>query len=172
MAENKKENLEKRVNQHIYRIYEGILNSDELTQLTDSILSKIIDSQHELPKHITQEGEPWSEKTIVLITYADTINDKNNLPINTINNFLHDHAKDFFEIVHILPSIAWILHQSPHIIPIPGTRSVTHFKQHCAGARLTLSDADIGHIEELLPVGWAHGDRYSTAQWVGPEKYC
>ena len=103
MAENKKENLEKRVNQHIYRIYEGILNSDELTQLTDSILSKIIDSQHELPKHITQEGEPWSEKTIVLITYADTINDKNNLPINTINNFLHDHAKDFFEIVHILP---------------------------------------------------------------------
>ena len=103
MAENKKENLEKRVNQHIYRIYEGILNSDELTQLTDSILSKIIDSQHELPKHITQEGEPWSEKTIVLITYADTINDKNNLPINTINNFLHEHAKDFFEIVHILP---------------------------------------------------------------------
>ena len=69
-------------------------------------------------------------------------------------------------------AIAWILHQSPHIIPIPGTRSVTHFKQHCAGARLTLSDADIGHIEELLPVGWAHGDRYSTAQWVGPEKYC
>ena len=69
-------------------------------------------------------------------------------------------------------AIAWILHQSPHIIPIPGTRSVTHFKQHCAGARLTLSDADIDHIEELLPVGWAHGDRYSTAQWVGPEKYC
>ena len=69
-------------------------------------------------------------------------------------------------------AIAWILHQSPHIIPIPGTRSVTHFQQHCAGARLTLSDADIRHIEELLPVGWAHGDRYSTAQWVGPEKYC
>ena len=69
-------------------------------------------------------------------------------------------------------AIAWILHQSPHIIPIPGTRSVTHFQQHCAGARLTLTDADIRHIGELLPVGWAHGDRYSTAQWVGPEKYC
>jgi hypothetical protein len=44
--------------------------------------------------------------------------------------------------------------------------------QHCAGARLTLSNADIHHIEDLLPVGWAHGDRYSAAQWVGPEKYC
>ena len=103
MVENKKEKLEKRVNQHINRIYEGILTADELIQLTDSILSKIIDSQNELPDHITQEGEPWSERTIVLITYADTIKDKNNLPINTINNFLHVHAKDFFEIVHILP---------------------------------------------------------------------
>ena len=103
MTDKKKENLEKRVNQHIDRIYEGILNVDELTQLTDSILSKIIDSQNQLPEHITQEGEPWSESTMVLITYADTIKDKNNLPINTIDNFLHDHAKDFFEIVHVLP---------------------------------------------------------------------
>jgi hypothetical protein len=23
-----------------------------------------------------------------------------------------------------------------------------------------------------LPVGWAHGDRYSRAQWEGPEGYC
>ena len=103
MAENKKENLEKRVNQHIDRIYAGILNADELTQLTDIILSKIIDSQNQLPEHITKEGEPWSESTIVLITYSDTIKDKNNLPINTIDNFLHFHGKDFFEIVHILP---------------------------------------------------------------------
>ena len=29
MADKKKENLEKRVNQHIDRIYEGILNADE-----------------------------------------------------------------------------------------------------------------------------------------------
>ena len=23
-----------------------------------------------------------------------------------------------------------------------------------------------------LPIGWAHGDRYSQGQWVGPERYC
>ena len=69
-------------------------------------------------------------------------------------------------------AIAWILHQSPHIIPIPGTRSVTHFHEHCEGAGLRLTTSDLADIEKLLPVGWAHGDRYSTAQWVGPEKYC
>ena len=37
MAVKKKENLEKRVNQHIDRIYEGILNADELTQLLSLI---------------------------------------------------------------------------------------------------------------------------------------
>ena len=26
--------------------------------------------------------------------------------------------------------------------------------------------------EAVLPVGWAHGDRYSAAQSVGPERYC
>lgn len=27
-------------------------------------------------------------------------------------------------------------------------------------------------IEDILPVGWAHGNRYSEAQWNGPEGYC
>ena len=59
-----------------------------------------------------------------------------------------------------------------HIVPIPGTRSPDHLREHCAGARLDLDAAAIAAIEEDLPLGWAHGDRYSQAQWVGPEKYC
>ena len=69
-------------------------------------------------------------------------------------------------------SIAWLLHQSEHIIVIPGTRSVPHFLEHCAGARLSLSKEAIAQIESVLPVGWAHGDRYSQQQWIGPERYC
>lgn len=69
-------------------------------------------------------------------------------------------------------SIAWLLHQGDNIIPIPGTRSVEHLREHCAGARLVLSADDLTAIESVLPLGWAHGDRYSTDQWVGPEKYC
>ncbi len=58
------------------------------------------------------------------------------------------------------------------MIPIPGTRSVAHFRELVAGASLALTAADLVELERLLPVGWAHGDRYAAAQWVGPEKYC
>ena len=69
-------------------------------------------------------------------------------------------------------AIAWLLHQGEHIIPIPGTRSPEHLRQHCAGARLDLDEDALAAIDRALPVGWAHGDRYSEAQWDGPEKYC
>lgn len=69
-------------------------------------------------------------------------------------------------------AIAWLLHRGPHVIPIPGTRSVAHFRELVAGCDLALSDADMARIEEVLPVGWAHGDRYNDAQWVGPERFC
>ena len=69
-------------------------------------------------------------------------------------------------------SIAWLIHRADHVVPIPGTRSPDHLREHCAGAALDLDDAAMAAIEEALPLGWAHGDRYSQAQWVGPEKYC
>lgn len=68
-------------------------------------------------------------------------------------------------------AIAWLLHQGEHIIPIPGTRSVTHFRELAAGMNLSLSTDDLAAIDKVLPVGWAHGDRYNSAQWVGPERY-
>ena len=67
---------------------------------------------------------------------------------------------------------AWLLAQGEHVIPIPGTRSVTHFREILQGAERELSADELAAIEAVLPVGWAHGDRYSLGQWVGPEKYC
>ena len=69
-------------------------------------------------------------------------------------------------------SIAWLLSRGEHIIPIPGTRSVKHLKELASGVSLTLSNEDLQKLEEILPVGWAHGDRYSARQWIGPERYC
>ena len=67
---------------------------------------------------------------------------------------------------------AWLLARGDHVIPIPGTRSVDHLRECVAGAELTLTQSDMERIESVLPVGWAHGDRYSEAQWIGPERYC
>lgn len=69
-------------------------------------------------------------------------------------------------------AIAWLLAQGEHVIPIPGTRSVIHFKEILQGAERSLSPDDLKAIEAVLPRGWAHGDRYSELQWIGPEKYC
>lgn len=67
---------------------------------------------------------------------------------------------------------AWLLSRGPHVIPIPGTRSVRHLRECISGAALKLTEADLERIETILPVGWAHGDRYSVEQWIGPERYC
>ena len=67
---------------------------------------------------------------------------------------------------------AWLLAQGEQVIPIPGTRSVAHFRECVRGAEIELSGEDIARIEAVLPIGWAHGDRYSVGQWIGPERYC
>ena len=69
-------------------------------------------------------------------------------------------------------AIAWLLHQGSHIIPIPGTRSIPHLKELAKGVEIKLSASDLAAIDQILPLGWAHGDRYSVAQWAGPERFC
>lgn len=69
-------------------------------------------------------------------------------------------------------AIAWLTHQGEHVLPIPGTRSIAHLRELAQGAAMELSAEDLARIDEVLPIGWAHGDRYSIGQWVGPEKYC
>ncbi|MGB1909564.1 MAG: aldo/keto reductase, partial [Candidatus Puniceispirillaceae bacterium] len=69
-------------------------------------------------------------------------------------------------------AIAWLLAQGQQVLPIPGTRSVAHLKELVKGTEITLTAQMEKEILEILPIGWAHGDRYSAAQWIGPERYC
>ena len=68
-------------------------------------------------------------------------------------------------------AIAWLIAQGDHILPIPGTKNMAHLKELLRGTEIDLSKADLDRIETVLPVGWAHGDRYNAAQWEGPERY-
>ncbi|MGC6516471.1 MAG: aldo/keto reductase [Candidatus Puniceispirillaceae bacterium] len=69
-------------------------------------------------------------------------------------------------------AIAWLLHQGDHIIPIPGTRHLSHLDEALKGADFIISDEVAAQIDSILPIGWAHGDRYNEGQWWGPERYC
>src|ERR1700733_12349279 len=44
-------------------------------------------------------------------------------------------------------SIAWLLHRSPVMLPIPGTTSVNHLEENVAAADVKLSDAEWKEIE-------------------------
>ncbi len=69
-------------------------------------------------------------------------------------------------------SIAWLLSRGDNIIPIPGTRSKSHLKELVSSLEINMTNELVNNIEEVLPIGWAHGERYSKAQWIGPELYC
>ena len=45
-------------------------------------------------------------------------------------------------------SLAWLLHHSPVILPIPGTSSVTHLEENLKAADVSLTDAEWAEIEE------------------------
>ena len=44
-------------------------------------------------------------------------------------------------------SLAWLLHRSPVMLPIPGTSSVAHLEENLKAAELTLSDAEWKELE-------------------------
>jgi len=45
-------------------------------------------------------------------------------------------------------SIAWLLHRSPVMLPIPGTSSVAHLEENMKAAELKLSDSEMKEIED------------------------
>ena len=47
-------------------------------------------------------------------------------------------------------SVAWLLHHSPVILPIPGTSSVEHLEQNLKAADVTLNDEEWKAVEEAV----------------------
>ena len=52
-------------------------------------------------------------------------------------DFARDHNATVTQI-----SIAWLLHQSPTVCPIPGTSSIAHLEENVASASLPISEGD------------------------------
>ena len=68
-------------------------------------------------------------------------------------------------------ALAWLLTRGDHIIPIPGTRYASRVKENADAAALTLNAADVEELDRILPIGFAHGARYSDFQQIGSELY-
>jgi aryl-alcohol dehydrogenase-like predicted oxidoreductase len=59
-------------------------------------------------------------------------------------------------------ALAWLLHKSPHIIPIPGTTRVAHLMDDLGADAIQLSPETLSAVEALINQKTVTGDRYNA----------
>ena len=47
-------------------------------------------------------------------------------------------------------ALAWVLHRSPVMLPIPGTSTVAHLEENMKGGSVELSDAEFKELENAV----------------------
>jgi aryl-alcohol dehydrogenase-like predicted oxidoreductase len=69
-------------------------------------------------------------------------------------------------------ALAWVMAQGDDVVPIPGTKRVAYLEENAAACDVTLTDGDLGRLEEIAPRGAAAGERYPFAHSYGdsPER--
>jgi aryl-alcohol dehydrogenase-like predicted oxidoreductase len=58
-------------------------------------------------------------------------------------------------------AIAWLLHKGQDIVPIPGSKRLTHLEENVAAASVTLEAGQIRTLDEALAPGKVSGPRYN-----------
>jgi aryl-alcohol dehydrogenase-like predicted oxidoreductase len=57
-------------------------------------------------------------------------------------------------------ALAWLLAQNPWIVPIPGSRKIERLDENIGAAKVELTSADLGEIEQAMSQITVIGDRY------------
>ena len=57
-------------------------------------------------------------------------------------------------------AIAWVMSQGTDIVPIPGSKSISHLEENAKAASIRLSPEELRSIDEVAPHGVTAGDRY------------
>jgi aryl-alcohol dehydrogenase-like predicted oxidoreductase len=60
-------------------------------------------------------------------------------------------------------ALAWVLHQGPDLVPIPGTKRQRFLEENVAAADLRLGAAELARLNAALPPGSAAGPRYGES---------
>ncbi|WP_395332161.1 aldo/keto reductase [Novosphingobium sp. BL-8H] len=61
-------------------------------------------------------------------------------------------------------ALAWVLARGNDVVPIPGTKRRSYLEDNLGALTVTLADADLARIDEVLPPGAAEGLRYAAPQ--------
>lgn len=57
-------------------------------------------------------------------------------------------------------ALAWLLAQSEHIVPIPGTRSITRLEENIGALNARLSESDLNNIRTFINTHPSIGEQY------------
>ena len=60
-------------------------------------------------------------------------------------------------------ALAWLLHQKPWIVPIPGTKKKERLMENMSAAYVELSEEDFAELDRILDKFTVQGERYSAA---------
>ena len=82
------------------------------------------------------------------------------------NQALAEAVKKYAEELRLAPSqvaLAWLLHQKPFIVPIPGTKTEERLQENMSAAYVELTDADFERLDTILKENTVIGARYPEA---------
>lgn len=82
------------------------------------------------------------------------------------NQALAEAVTEFADRKELAPSqvaLAWLLHQKPWIVPIPGTKTKERLMENMSAAYVELSGDDFAELDEIINKFTVQGERYSEA---------
>lgn len=92
---------EARIRQRLAYLY-GEDDAERIGRRVDRILET-----HKQLREREVKGPLWTHRDVVLITYGDTVQSPERMPLPTLRDFLASHLADAFSMVHVLPFFPW-----------------------------------------------------------------
>jgi aryl-alcohol dehydrogenase-like predicted oxidoreductase len=76
---------------------------------------------------------------------------------------LVDRVREIADEKDVTPgqlALAWLLHQSEDVVPIPGTKRRSYLEENAAASEIELTGDELARIDDAAPAGVAAGERY------------
>ncbi len=115
----------------------------EIEQVRKVIDVVSVQNEYNITTRKSEEVLAYCEKNnIGFIPWFPVAAGKLAQPGGKLDQFAHKHNATVAQI-----SLAWLLHRSPVMLPIPGTSSVEHLEENMKAANLQLSESDFAELE-------------------------
>ena len=119
------------------------VKAEEIEQARKIVEIVSVQNQYNLSDRKHEDVVDYCEKNgIAFIPWFPVAGGKLAQPGGALDKAAKEHGATVSQL-----SLAWLLHRSTVILPIPGTSSVQHLEENVAAAKVTLSDMEWSAIE-------------------------